>query len=75
MKREFLTDEQVEIEIDRLKHSDYVKLAQQETRIKNKRRQYMYQLRVMEKRGKELSEQGITSDNMEAELFGDDFDE
>lgn len=75
MKREFLTDEQVEMEIDRLKHSDYVKLAQQETRIKNKRRQHMYQLRVLEKRGKELAEQGITPDNMEAELFGDEFDE
>ena len=70
MKREFLTDEQVEAEISRLSKSEDVKLAKQETRIKNRRRQYMYQLRVMEKRGKELAELGITSENMEQMLFG-----
>lgn len=70
MKREFLTDEQVEAEISRLSKSEDVKLTKQETRIKNRRRQYMYQLRVMEKRGKELAELGITSENMEQMLFG-----
>lgn len=74
MKREFLTDEQVEKEISRLSKSEDVKLAKQETRIKNRRRQYMYQLRVMEKRGKELAELGITSDNMEQMLFGGEDD-
>lgn len=74
MKREFLTDEQVEAEISRLSKSDDVKLAKQETRIKNRRRQYMYQLRVMEKRGKELAELGITSENMEQMLFGGEDD-
>ena len=74
MKREFLTDEQVEAEISRLSKSEDVKLAKQETRIKNRRRQYMYQLRVMEKRGKELAELGITSENMEQMLFGGDDD-
>lgn len=75
MKREFLTDEQVEAEISRLSKSEDVKLAKQETRIKNRRRQYMYQLRVMEKRGKELAELGVTSENMEQMLFGGDDDE
>ena len=70
MSREFLTDEQVEIEIARLLESDDVKLAKKETRIKLRRRQYMYSLRTMEKRGKELSKQGITLDNIEEELFG-----
>lgn len=74
MKREFLTDEQVEKEISRLSKSEDVKLAKQETRIKNRRRQYMYQLRVMEKRGKELAELGITSENMEQMLFGGEDD-
>ncbi len=74
MKREFLTDEQVEAEISRLSKSEDVKLAKQETRIKNRRRQYMYQLRVMEKRGKELAELGITSENMEQMLFGGEDD-
>ena len=75
MKREFLTDEQVEAEISRLSKSEDVKLAKQETRIKNRRRQYMYQLRVMEKRGKELAELGITSENMEQMLFGGEDDD
>ncbi len=74
MKREYLTDEQVEAEISRLSKSEDVKLAKQETRIKNRRRQYMYQLRVMEKRGKELAELGITSENMEQMLFGGEDD-
>ena len=72
MAREFLTDEQVEVEINRLLNSDDVKLAKKETRIKMKRRQYMYQLRCMERRGKELAELGVTPDNMEEMLFGDE---
>lgn len=71
MAKDFLTDEQVEIEIDRLLNSDAVKLAKKETRIKLRRRQYMYSLRTMEKRGKELKKQGITLDNIEARLFGE----
>lgn len=75
MKREALTDEQVEEEIDRLLDSDDVKLAKQEARIKNKRRQYMYKLRGYERRGKELARLGINADNMEAVLFGGTEDE
>ena len=71
MPREILTDEQDELENERLLNSDDVKLAKKETRIKLRRRQYMYSLRTMEKRGKELSKQGITLDNIEEELFGD----
>lgn len=72
MARDILTDEQVEIEIERLLKSEDVKLAKKETRIKAKRRQYMYQLRCMEKRGKELAELGVTLENMEEMLFGED---
>ena len=71
MARDILTDEQVELEIDRLQHSEYVKLAQKETNIKIKRRKYMYTLRYFEKRGKELSAQGITMENIESRLFGE----
>lgn len=46
-----LTDMQVEKEIERLTKSDAVKLARQERRIKYRRRQYLYQLRDLEKRG------------------------
>lgn len=74
MAKDFLTDEQVEIEIARLLESDHVKLAKREMRIKQKRRQYMYSLRSMEKRGKELAKQGITIDNIEKMFEGDDDD-
>ena len=70
MAKDFLTDEQVEMEIDRLLRSDAVQLAKKEIRIKYKRRQYMYQLRNMEKRGKQLEAEGITMENMEEMLFG-----
>lgn len=70
MPKDFLTDEQVEAEIDRLSRSEAVQLAKKEIRIKYKRRQYMYQLRNMEKRGKALIADGITLENMEEMLFG-----
>lgn len=70
MGKELLTDEQVELEISRLLHSDAVQLAKREIRIKYKRRQYMYQLRNMEKRGQKLKAEGITLENMEEKLFG-----
>lgn len=70
MAKDFMTDEQVEMEISRLLRSDAVQLAKKEIRIKYKRRQYMYQLRNMEKRGKQLKSDGITLENMEEMLFG-----
>ena len=65
MAKEILTDEQVELEIERLLHSDAVKLAKKETRIKLRRRQYMYTLRMYEKKGKQLAAQGITLEELE----------
>lgn len=60
--RDIFTDEQVEAEIERLSASELVKLARSEQRAKYRRRQYMYQLRSLEKRGAELEEQGFTED-------------
>jgi len=71
MAKDFLTDEQVELEIQRLLHDENVRLAKKEIRIKYKRRQYLYQLRNMEKRGKQLAAEGITEENMEEMLFGE----
>ena len=71
MAKDFLTDAEVELEIDRLLHSEDVQLAKKEIRIKYKRRQYMYQLRNMEKRGKQLASDGVTLENIEKKLFGD----
>lgn len=57
-----LTDEQVESEIVRLNESEAVALARYAARLKYKRRQYLYQLRDLEKRGKALMEAGITKE-------------
>lgn len=55
-----LTDEEVEAEIARLNASEAVALARHEQRLKYRRRQYLYQLRDYEKKGKELIAAGMT---------------
>lgn len=61
-----LTDEQVEAEIDRLNASEAVALARYERRLQYRRRQYLYQLRDLEKKGKELMAAGMTREFLEA---------
>ena len=71
MAKEFgLTDEQVEQEIERLRQSPLVALARREQRLRYKRRQFLYQLRDLEKKGTALMKAGITMDvlNSLAEL-------
>ena len=70
MAREFMSDEMVEDEILRLQASHHVKLARREEAIRNRRRQYMYQLRMYEKKGMALEAQGITLEELE-EMAGD----
>ena len=65
MAKEFMSDEMVEEEILRLQNSPLVKLARREEAIRNRRRQYMYQLRMYEKKGKALEAQGITLEELE----------
>ena len=60
MAREYLTDSQVEQEIARLQESPYVKLANRERRVRERRRMYLYSLRQLEKKGRALEEAGIT---------------
>lgn len=60
MKR--LTDTEVENEIKKMQNSEYVKLARAEQRVRYKRRQYLYALRQLDKKGKELAKAGITID-------------
>ena len=69
MRKPELTDEQVEMEITRLWETPEVRLAKKEQNLKYKRRQYMYKLQAMERRGAELMEQGIDMDNIEERLF------
>lgn len=69
----FLTDEEVEKEIERLSQSDFVALARREARLKYKRRQFLYQLRDLEKKGKALIEAGITREVLDA-MYSDSND-
>lgn len=76
MARETLTDMQVEQEIARLQESPYVKLANRERRVRERRRMYLYSLRQLEKKGKALEESGITMEvlnGMCEEVEEDDF--
>lgn len=60
MRREIITDEQVELEIERLRESPEVKLGILERQLKGRRRRYLYSLRHLEKRGKQLAAEGVT---------------
>ena len=64
MAREWLTDAQVDAEIDRLLKSPHVHLAKKDQQIRNRKRQYMYNLRSLEKKGKELASMGVTIENL-----------
>lgn len=66
----YTPEELVEAEIDRLRGTDAVKLAQKEQRLLNRRRKYLADLRWLEKRGKKLMEEGWTLDTLEL-LFKD----
>ena len=78
MKSE-INDEAVEQEISVLKDSPHVALARKEQRNKYLRRQRLYTLRWLEKRGRELSEAGITMEDLAAQAAeqraADGFDE
>ena len=75
MAKEWLTDDEVEMEIETLKTSPMVQLARKAEALKYKRRQQLYQLRNLEKRGLKLAEKGITMENIEMMLFGNTDDE
>ena len=61
-----LTDEQVEAEIARLNASEAVALARREMRLRYRRRQRLYQLRDLEKKGQALMAAGITREVLDA---------
>ncbi len=67
-RRKAIPESMVEEEIAKLKQSPYVKLAWQYKSKKyaaqNARRQYMYQLRWLESKGKELAENGTTTETL-----------
>lgn len=63
--RYVISDAQVEKEIARLKKSPAVLLSKMEERIRYRRRQYLYNLRVHERRGNELMEKGVTMESLQ----------
>lgn len=62
----WLTDEEVEKEIERLSESEAVALARREVRLKYRRRQVLYQLRGLEKKGRALMAAGITREILDS---------
>lgn len=76
MAKEFgLTDEQVEKEIERLTNSPLVALARREQRVRYRRRQYLYQLRDLEKKGRALEKAGINMEVLNAMTELGDYDD
>ena len=67
-KRRIVTDEEAAAEIEALRDSEFVKLARREQRLKYRRRQALYSLRNLDKRGRELAAQGVTLDSMDEYL-------
>lgn len=70
MQRKITPEELVDAEIERLKKTDAVKLAQKEQRLLYRKRKYLADLRWLEKRGKALMAEGWTLDTLEL-LFRD----
>lgn len=58
-------EELVDAEIERLKKTDAVKLAQKEQRLIHRKRKYLADLRWLEKRGNQLMAEGWTYDTLD----------
>ena len=70
MARRPTPEELIDSEIERLKKTDAVKLAQKEQRLIHRKRKYLADLRWLEKRGKKLLDEGWTLDTIDL-LFKD----
>lgn len=71
-RRKVTTGEMVEAEIARLQASPDVKLAKKELALINRRKQYMYKLRSLEKHGKKLRAEGWTAEALELKYRTED---
>lgn len=71
-RRKVTSDELVEAEISRLLASPDVQLAKKELALINRRKQYMYKLRSLERHGKKLRAEGWTEDAMELKYRTED---
>lgn len=57
-------DAALEAEIARLREDEHVKLAKRYDYARNRRKQYLYQLRWYQKKGRELAALGVTMGNL-----------
>lgn len=57
-------DAAIEAEIAHLRADEYVRLAKRYEYARNRRKQYLYQLRWYQKKGRELAALGVTMDNL-----------
>lgn len=64
-KHPYTPEELVDAEIERLKKTDAVKLAQKEQRLIHRKRKYLADLRWLEKRGNQLMAEGWTYDTLD----------
>lgn len=75
MRNDILTDAQVDTEIERLNASPHVKLARKERSVRYARRRYLYDLRRLEQRGKQLADAGYTMESLDALLISEEDEE
>lgn len=73
MPKSYLTDREVETEIERLRKDPHVALARKEERIRYQRRQILYQLRSYERKGRQLAASGITMEMLDGLGQEEDF--
>lgn len=73
-RRKITPGELVEEEISRLLASPDVQLAKKEQALINRRKQYMYKLRSLEKHGKKLRAEGWTEEALEMKYRMEDED-
>ena len=69
---EALSIEDIEIEIQQLEASPYVLLARRAEALREKRQQYLQELKKIEKRGRELVTLGITDGYLDSIEGGGD---
>ncbi|MBR5948349.1 MAG: hypothetical protein IKZ82_06830 [Clostridia bacterium] len=70
-----ITSDDIETEIATLRADPDVRLAKAVDQARNSRRQYLYGLRSMKKKGQKLRESGVTLELLKAILNGVDLDE
>lgn len=61
-------DAALEAEIARLREDEHVKLAKRYEYARTRRKQYLYQLRYYQKKGRKLAALGVTMDNLDEML-------